>query len=223
MNQRNQKVTGAIFDMDGVLCDSEPFITEAAIRMFAERHRTEVQADDFDPFRGTGENRFLGGVAEKYGITLDMPSDKDLTYQLYLELIPGRLPPLPGAQAFIQQCRDAGIRTAVASSADRIKVDANLNQIGLPEVGFDAVICGSDVEHKKPAPDIFLAAAARLGLDPAACVVFEDAISGVQAAKAAGSVCVGITTSFDEDTLRNAGADFIAPDLAGVPDEAMGW
>src|ERR1035437_8109031 len=72
-------IQGVIFDMDGVLCDSEPFIAEAAGRMFAERHGLAVTPEDFHPFVGTGEDRFLGGVAGKYGVTLDMPADKERT------------------------------------------------------------------------------------------------------------------------------------------------
>ena len=85
-----------IFDMDGVLCDSEAYICDAAIRMFKERHGTEVCAEDFIPFVGAGENRYLGGVAEKYGITLTMPDDKDETYRLYGECVRGKVLPLPG-------------------------------------------------------------------------------------------------------------------------------
>src|SRR5436190_1465541 len=119
---------GVIFDMDGVLCDSEPFICEAACKMFERVHHVRVQPDDFKPF----------------------------------------------------------------------------------------VVTGEDVTRKKPAPDIFLLAAKRLGLGPADCLVVEDAPNGVQAAKAANMRCLGITSSFDEATLRAAGADEILPDLRGA-------
>ena len=67
---------GDIFDMDGVLCDSEAFIAEAAIRMLRERHDTDLTVRDFEPFVRASEDRYLGGVAEKYGIELDLQSDK---------------------------------------------------------------------------------------------------------------------------------------------------
>src|SRR5512146_124494 len=85
---------GVVFDMDGVLCDSEPFICEAATRMFAERYGLAVCREDFVPFVGAGENRYLGGVAEKHGVRLDLESDKKRTYDLYLQIIRGRLRPL---------------------------------------------------------------------------------------------------------------------------------
>ncbi len=210
-------IRAIIFDMDGVLCDSERFICEAACRMFAQRYSATVHPDDFLPFVGAGENRYLGGVAEKHGITLKMPEDKSLTYAIYLDIIKGRLDPLPGAVAFIDSCRQRGLKLAVASSADRIKVDGNLAQIGLHPSRFDAIITGSDVEKKKPHPEIFLAAAAALHVPPVHCIVVEDAPNGIQAGKAAGCRCLGLTTSFDAPTLRSSGADFTAPDLARVP------
>jgi len=208
---------GFIFDMDGVLCDSERFICEAACQMFRECHSVTVHPDDFITFVGAGENRYLGGVAEQHGVALDLPRDKARTYQIYLQIIKGRLNPLPGAVPFIQECRRRALKLAVASSADKIKVDGNLAEIGLFPSTFDACITGDDVERKKPDPQIFLLAAARLGLPPANCIVVEDAPNGIRAAKAAGARCLGLTTSFDERTLRQAGADWTAGDLANVP------
>ena len=204
---------GVIFDMDGVLCDSEDFICEAAIRMFKQNHGVDVNPDDFRPFVGTGEDRYIGGVADKHHVTLDPKRDKATTYDIYLEIIKGRLEPLPGAIGFIDDCKRRGMKIAVATSADIIKMVGNLTEIGLPAETFDARVNGLDVEHKKPAPDLFLEAAKQLGLDPARCLVVEDAENGCQAAKAAGAMCLGLTTSFSADALRAAGADWTAPDL----------
>ena len=212
-----EKIQGVIFDMDGVLCDSEEFIAEAGCRMFAEHYGVTVQPEDFVPFVGTGEKRYLGGVAEKYGIAWDLERDKTRTYNLYLEIIPGRLDPLAGVVEFISACREAGAKLAVATSADRVKMDGNLAEIGVPAERFDFCVTGSDVEHAKPHPEIFLTAVARLGLAPEQCLVVEDAINGIQAAKAAGTKCLALTTSFTEAELLDAGADWVAPDLAHVP------
>ena len=100
-----------------------------------------------------------------------------------------------------------------------MKVEINLREIGVPATTFDAVLTGGDATHKKPHPEVFLKAAARLNLAPSDCVVVEDAPSGVKAAKSAGSKCLGLTTSFDEPTLRAAGADWIAPHLAKLPSD----
>ena len=215
-----RSVRGVIFDMDGVLVLSEPFIAEAAIRMFAEKGH-QIGEDEFRPFIGMGEDRFIGGVAERRGIALDPARDKARTYAIYDDLVRGRLHPTPGAREFVRACPAKGLAIAVASGADRVKVDANLRELGLPASAFDAVIDGTQLARKKPAPDIFLAACRALALAPAECLVVEDAVSGVQAAKAAGARCLGLTTSFDSAAL--GAADWTAPDLAHVPEAALDW
>ncbi len=196
-------IRAVIFDMDGVLTDSEPLINAAAVAAFRELGLV-VQPADFHPFIGTGENRYLGGVAERYHFPIDIPAAKRRTYEIYLELVPRELRAFPGAVELVRVCRRAGLKTAVASSADRIKIDANLNRIGLPPSEWDAIVTGDDVEHKKPAPDIFLAAARRLGLAAGECVVVEDAVNGVQAAKAAAMRCVAVAQSFPPAQLAAA-------------------
>lgn len=205
--------------MDGVLCDSEPYICEAGIALFRERFGLKVQPEDFLPFVGTGEDRYIGGVAEKYGVKLNMPQDKERLYALYLGIIPGKLQPLGGVRSFIDEARRRGLKLAVGTSADRIKMEGNLAELGLPPSKFDAVVTGSEVAHKKPAPDLFLTAARKLELPPEQCLVIEDAPNGLQAARAAGCFALGVTSSFSESALRDAGAQWIARDLSDVPPE----
>ncbi|HYS97442.1 MAG TPA: HAD-IA family hydrolase [Candidatus Dormibacteraeota bacterium] len=209
-----------IFDLDGVLAMSEPLLAEAAIELFAEKGHV-MTAEDFRPFIGMGEDRYIGGAAETRGIQIDVARDKAQLYVIYQRVIRGRLQPLPGAREFVTGCRGRGLAVAVASGADKIKVYANLEEIGLPPATFDAIVDGNDVVRKKPAPDSFLEAARRLGLPPETCLVIEDAVSGVAAARAAGSRCLALTTSFRAAEL--AGADWFAPDLAHVPDEVLAW
>lgn len=211
---------GVIFDMDGVLVDSEEFICKAACMMFTELG-LKVRSEDFVDFIGTGENRYLGGVAEKYDFPIDIESAKKRTYDIYLEIIKGVLKSLPGVQEFIKKCRDEDKKIAVASSADRRKVEGNLNEIELPLSVFDAVVTAEDVARKKPAPDIFLMAAERLCLEPRQCLVIEDAVSGIDAAKAAGAKCLALTTSFSRKELDKA--DFWAMDLSAAGDEVLNW
>ncbi|MBN1809272.1 MAG: HAD-IA family hydrolase [Planctomycetes bacterium] len=213
-------IQGVIFDMDGVLLDSEPFICEAAVMMFAE-HGVTVSPADFLPFVGAGENRYLGGVAEKYGFAIDIDRDKARTYEIYDDIVKGRLSPLPGAIDFIAGCRSAGLKLAIATSADKRKMLTNLHEINLPPSTFDAVVNGLDVSRRKPHPEIFLTAAQRLGVEGVSCLVVEDAVNGVAAAKAAGARCLAITTSFTPQQL--AGADWFAADLAHAPPECIRW
>src|SRR2546422_316264 len=134
-------IGAVIFDMDGVLTDSEPLINAAAIAMFKEKGLV-VQPGDFLPFVGAGEDRDIGGFAEKYQFPLDLPSAKARTYEIYLELVPTKLEAFPGARDLVQSCRQAELRVAVASSADRIKIEANLRQIRMPPESWDAVVFG---------------------------------------------------------------------------------
>ncbi|MGB8225592.1 MAG: HAD-IA family hydrolase [Sedimentisphaerales bacterium] len=220
MNNMPQLPYGIIFDMDGVLVDSEPFIIKASMQMFAELG-LKVKPQDFHPFTGMGENRFIGGVAEKYNFPVDIQQGKKRTYDIYLEIIKGDLKPLPGTKEFIENCKKMNKKIAVASSADWRKVKGNLAEIKIPAETFNAVVAGEDVKNKKPAPDIFLLAAEKIGIDPKDCLVIEDALSGIKAAKAAGCKCLTITSSFTPEKLP--GADFYAPDLAHVPKEAINW
>jgi beta-phosphoglucomutase len=158
-------IRAVIFDMDGVLVDSEPLINTAAIAMFREKGLI-VQPENFLPFVGAGEDRYIGGVAEHYGFPLDVPAAKKRTYEIYLDLVPLQLEAFPGALQLVHGCREAGLFVAVASSADLIKVRANLETIGLSIPFWDAVVTGEEAKNKKPAPEIFLAAAAKLGVNP---------------------------------------------------------
>jgi beta-phosphoglucomutase len=213
-------IKAVLFDMDGVLTDSEEFICRAAIEMFREKG-LQVHEDDFKPFTGMGENRYLGGVAEKYDFPFDIGTDKARTYEIYRELVRGRLSALPGVVDFTGQCRALGLKTAVASSADEIKVNINLEEIGLSPSLFDAIVHGQLVERKKPFPDIFIKASTDLRVSPLHCLVVEDAVSGVKAAKDAGCRCLALTTSFDGSRLDMA--DWIAKDLSEAPPACLNW
>jgi len=197
------QIEAVVFDMDGVLTDSEPLINEAAVQMFRERG-VPAQPEDFLPFVGAGEDRYIGGVAEKYGVRLNLPEAKRRTYEIYLALAPEKLRAFPGAVELVRACRARGLKTALASSADLLKVRANLDRIGLPLEGWDALVSAEDAARKKPAPDIFLAAARKLGLAPERCAAVEDAVHGVEAAKAAGMRCVAVAHSFPPSALAAA-------------------
>lgn len=209
-----------LFDMDGVLVDSEEFIFEATKMMFAG-HGITVKKEDALPFVGTGENSYIRGIGKINGFSVDIERDKTRTYQIYEQITKAKLKALPGVSDFITHCARNGLKMAVASSADRIKVMINLREIGLTTNHFQAIVTGEDVINKKPFPDIYLKAAELLGIKPEECLVVEDAVSGVKAAKAAGAKCLALTTSFDAGLLTEA--DWICENLAHVPGESIEW
>lgn len=213
-------IRGVLFDMDGVLVDSEEYICNAAIMMFNELG-LKVVPSDFKPFTGMGENKYLGGVAEHYGLAVDIIKIKARTYEIYKNIVAGKLYPLPGAHEFISKCRSRGLKLALATSADNIKMEINLKGIGLTRETFDSILTGNDVENKKPHPEIYLKAAKSIGLKPEQCLVVEDAISGIKSGKDAGCRCLAVTTSFNKSEL--AMADWICDSLLSVPDEVLNW
>lgn len=213
-------IKAVIFDMDGVLADSEPFICKAAMMMFSEIGLV-VQPDDFKTFIGTGENKYIGGVAEKYGLHVDIEKVKSRTYTIYREIIRGELKPLQGAVDFVLKCKSQGLKIAIATSADKVKMEANLKEIGIPPSIFDALVNGLEVENKKPSPEIYLKAAGKTAVKPMECLVVEDAVTGIRAAKSAGCRCLAVTNSFERTLLSEA--DWICDSLKDVPDEALNW
>lgn len=205
-----------VFDMDGVLCDSEMASRQAAVATFRKFYNTEVQPEDFAPFTGTGEANFLHGVAKLYNVQgFDPEEAKQKFFEVYIKYgYISDLLPFRGIPNLVERVKSLGLKVAVASAADAIKVEANLNAIGLPPSTFDFTTSSDDIENKKPAPDVFLAAAKGLGVQPERCVVIEDAVAGVQAALAAGMRCVAVSTSLPAENLEKAGADVVREEPA---------
>lgn len=199
-----------IFDMDGVLTDSEPAITRASMEALAE-FGIEAEFGDFRQFAGMGDDIYIGGVARLHGGEYDVAMKKR-AYEIYQQRTE-RINVFPWSKNVVETLHNMGYKTAVASASDVDKVFCNIRCIGVKDGSFDAVVTGSDVQRKKPAPDIFLKAAEKVGADPKKCIVAEDAVSGVMAAKAAGMTAVAVTTTFPADKLKEAGADYIVDDL----------
>lgn len=213
-------IKGVLFDMDGVLVDSEAYICKAGMMMFREKG-LKVSEEDFKPFIGMGENRYLGGVAEKYNLEHDIEEIKARAYEIYDELVKDELQPLPGVIQFIEKCRLKDLKLAVATSADETKMLINLREMGFTEDDFDALINGLMVDRKKPDPEIYIKAAHAMELKAKDCLVVEDAVSGVKAAKAAGSKCLAVMSSFNEIELQEA--DWIVKDLKDVSEDVFRW
>lgn len=210
-----------VFDLDGTLCDSEPFIAAAAAEALRRRYGISVATADFAPFVGAGDDRFISGAAAAHGVAADLAVDKPLTYQVYLELIPGALQPIAGVHAFLERLRAAGLRLALATGSDRPKLRGNLDALGLAEAGFDVVVTAEDVTRKKPDPETFLVAISRLGLEPSRCLVVEDARNGVLAGRAAGCEVLGIASSQASGVLLEAGARDVVRDYTALPDALL--
>jgi beta-phosphoglucomutase len=206
-------IKGILFDMDGVLIDSEHYTAEASILYFAKKGFI-VKQEDFYPFYGTGEKGYFMGVANKFGIPFNLEEEKLLIYDIFREIAAGKVGALPGVSDFIAGCKSLGLPLAVATSAGRYKMNINLDILGFNNGTFDALVSGEDIRNNKPDPEIFITAAGKLGLLPQDCLVIEDAPSGVKAARAAGCKCLALLTTFNRDELKEA--DIILKDLTEI-------
>lgn len=201
-----------IFDMDGVLVDSEDAMAAMTKKALFDGWGIDADVEEFRPFRGMGDRAYVGGVAEAHGVPYEEQMKTD-SYRLFCENAPRLVRVMPWSVELIEALEARGYMLCVASAADRIKVEANIACLGRGTRDFASVVTGADVERVKPAPDIFLRAAELCGVDPADALVCEDALSGVRAAKAAGMTAVAVTTSFSREALLDAGADFVFDDL----------
>jgi len=195
-----------IFDVDGVVADTEVLNARASVLMMRELYGVEVQPEDYRPFVGTGDERYVEGVAEQHGVEIDTEAAVERRKDNFFELLQREpLPAMPGVMAIVQAARvSADVGIAIATSGNKDKQFPVIEGTGLRLEWFDAVITGDDVTRKKPDPQIYLITAERLGVPPERCIVFEDAPAGVVSAKAAGMTCVAVTSSVDADQLGEA-------------------
>ena len=194
------KYKAILFDMDGVLIESEFLMRHSAIQALAELG-IKAKHEDFREFTGMGEDMFVGGVAQKYGhtYTYDM---KDRAYDYFGAQVKELAHVPEGVKEMLEALHEKGLVMAVCSAADLRKVRYNIQAIGVDESIFSALVTGSDVERKKPFPDIYLKGAQLIGMEPKDCLVVEDAVSGIKAAHAAGMDAVGVPTTFSKEELE---------------------
>lgn len=178
------KYRGYIFDQDGLLFDTEIVYQRAWIEA---GQRLGFTIDPALPkrFCGRGRTEISAFIREEFpsmDVEAYLRTGEELAWSRQLASVPV---PKRGLMEMLSFCHASGIRTAVASSSPRHVVEHNLAAAGIID-SFDAIVTGDEVEHSKPAPDIFLLAASRIGIGPESCCVFEDAFSGIRGAVAAG-------------------------------------
>lgn len=196
-------ICALIWDCDGVLVDSEKHSCSAWLPVLARRG---IRADlaDIEVFIGRADAAVLAHYRRLTGRPLD-GSILDERQEEYYRLARGGLQTFPGLPGLLADLRSRGLPMAVASSGRLEKIRFSLEQTGLDR-HFQILCSATEVERGKPAPDLFLLAARRLGVAPADCAVIEDSVPGLQAAASAGMVPLGFTSSHPAATLRAAGA-----------------
>ena len=202
-----------IFDMDGVIVDSEPLHSRVKMETF-EHFGLHFDAGELAQYMGrTSADIFSDVLAREHRTDVTAEEIADYKHRRYLELVEeGALTPIDGSLDLIGRLQAAGVPLALATSSWRRVVDAILSDWQLEDV-FTSVISGADLPKSKPDPAIYRLSAEALGAPPAACTVLEDTSAGVAAAKGAGMRCIGFRSPHSgvQDLSR---ADVIVDDLA---------
>ena len=209
-------MAAVIFDMDGVLVDSGPAHRASWKALLEELGR---------PLPPEFWRRTIGRPAEEavgrlLGQTLSPGEVLALCrrkHEHYLRLAGDGLPAIAGALGFVEQLDRRQVPRAVATSARRVDATRLLGAVGLLE-RFGVIVAAEDVQRGKPDPEVYLSAARGLGVPPAACLVFEDALVGIEAARRAGMRVIGVATAHAERELLDAGAERAIADFQG-----LGW
>lgn len=214
-------ITALIFDMDGLLVDSEPLSAEA-MRRFLLSHGHEMRPATLDAALGRRLPEAIAAVAEVYA--LSHPLDELIAGfdAMRLEALRGNIVAMPGALAVLDWAERHHLSRALATSSARPHAEVALAEAGLAG-SFDVEVTGDEVDRGKPAPDLFLLAAERLGAEPASCLVFEDAPAGLEAAARAGMRRVWVPNAQTRHLASPVSVDATLGSLLEAPALLRGW
>jgi beta-phosphoglucomutase len=211
----NEQARAVLWDVDGTLIDSAEYHW-LTWREALARENFPITRAQFDASFGQRNDAILRGYFGQGLPDAEVARIGGLKEELYRELIRTRgIEPLPGVMRWLVRLKADGWRQCVASSAPRANLDAITDALNIGGY-FDAIASAEEVKRGKPAPDIFLAAAAKVGVEPARAVVIEDAPAGLEGARRAGCRTVGVLSAHGALT-----ADVVVASLADLPDDAF--
>ncbi len=179
------KIKGVLFDMDGVIFDTEKAYLETWTKVF-KSYGYDLKRETYISIMGTGRDNAVRTFKEAFGEDIpmeDMYKDKDRILKEIIES--GSVPLKPGAVEILTYLRENNVKTALATSAKMWRAETQLKMSGIKDM-FDKITCGDEIKNLKPDPDIFLKSAQKLALNPDECIVIEDSPAGIQAAFNAG-------------------------------------
>src|SRR5436190_20267674 len=205
------RFAAVIFDMDGVLVDSEPLHFVVANEVLGTAGHSLSRAEN-EEFIGCTADHFWDALIERKRLPDTRLYWQGLYDDAVLRMLSREWPAADGVHDLVRHLQRLGTRLAVASSARSSWIEATLRSIGLPDA-FEALASGDDVEHGKPAPDIYLLAAERIGVAPERCLAIEDSPTGVLSASRAGMTVLGVGTPYTAH-LTLAGARRVVDSLA---------
>lgn len=199
---------GILFDMDGVLVDSEPAHAAAIVALSGELGEPINDEAILFSMKGAPEKFMAARISELYPQRAETADELIARKGAIYAARFGEVKLIPGAFEFLQSSHAAGRKHGLTTSASRPTQRLAFETFGFAPY-FDTVVTGEDIVHGKPHPEPYLLTASRLGLAPVECVVFEDSIHGVRSGKAAGCTVIALTTTFPREALLEAGADFL--------------
>ena len=209
-------IKGVIFDMDGVLVDNREAHIEAFV-IFCRRYGIDMSHDALMPFYGMGNDEIIPEfipreIIDRVGLNA-LADEKEAIYR---DIYASTIEPVAGLAELLDELREEGVTLAVGSSGMKANVDYVLEKCGITEY-FDVVVNGDMVTRRKPDPEIFLLCARLMGLTPAQCLVFEDSLAGLKAARSAGMKVVALATTLPVEELKaKANTDLIVNDFTGI-------
>ena len=191
-----------IFDMDGVLLDSQPLYHEYDIKLLGQFGRV-LGVDAIIPYSCLATRERMGLYKRDFGIDEPVERLVELSVSQLREVFTeGEIKPNEGILRLLSYSKSMGLRLGVASSTSRELIELVLSRLGVSGF-FEKIVSGEDVKAGKPAPDVYLAAAEAVGFAPSRCAAVEDSLVGMRSAKAAGLTCIGYRNSYTSD-YRNA-------------------
>jgi beta-phosphoglucomutase family hydrolase len=196
------KLEAVLWDLDGVIADTGEYHYRAWQYVFGEKGVT-FSKEDFMRHFGQRHDTIIRFALGDGLSTEEFDAVTEKKQREYRRIVAENIKALPGAIELIRSLNKNNIKTAIASSAPIENVDVIIKGLKIEDC-FQAIASGMEVDEGKPSPQIFLLAAKKLGVDPGNCVVLEDAIAGVAAAKTAGMKCIAVTNSHPVDRLEKA-------------------
>lgn len=212
-------IRAVIFDMDGLMIDSEPLAIQAWQTTVGRLGRV-IGETVLTRMFGLREIECAAMLQAELSLPVTVQALLHQRNEIFLNSLPGRLKAMPGLRELLAELQARRLRCAIATSGERHYVTVVMRELSLDGV-FETIVVAEDVTRGKPAPQVYLLAARRLGLPPADCLVLEDAPNGVIAAKAAGMTCVAVPNEFTRQ-LDLSAADTVLPSLLAVRDNLDG-
>jgi beta-phosphoglucomutase family hydrolase len=196
------EIEAVIWDLDGVLANTASFHLSAWQETFQKRGVKFTEEDFRRSFGQRNDTIIRNTLGEQttQGEIEAIAEEKEATFR---RMIGQKIKPIPGAVELVYSLRRQGIKLAIASSTPIENIRLITSSLGVANC-FQAIVTGHDVTEGKPSPQVFLEAAQRLGAEPENCIVIEDAVAGVTAAKRAGMHCVAVTSSHSRESLKQA-------------------